>query len=114
MGFCKVDRCIKNVAVGQTCCNGCNNVRSKLWMLCRSEMEGRDDTDGPCGRIDQMMLSSPTIFRNKLKSQSHSIHVLQMRNRRKQDVIARLRSMAEKIPNLDEEKLLGDKEEWKK
>ena len=61
-----------------------------------------------------MMLSSPTIFRNKLKSQSHSIHVLQTRNRRKQDVIARLRSMAEKIPNLDGEKLLGDKDKWKK
>jgi len=26
-------------------------------------MEGRDDTDGPRRQIDQMILSSPTIFR---------------------------------------------------
>ena len=58
------------------------------------------------------MLRSPILLKNRMKSQGRTIHLLQMKERRKRDTISRLRATAEVIPNINAHTILGDEKEW--
>ena len=114
VGFRKVDKCSQIPAVGQFCCNGCICKKNDFLRLCRAEIKERMYEGGHCGRrLDQMMMKSPTILKNKLKSQAARINSLNAGDRWRRKVVKRLRATQQKIPNIDEDKLLGDEKEWK-
>ena len=68
------------------------------------QVEHRDNSDVPRGRIDQMALHFHTIVWHRINHQGNIIDVLRKSICRRNDVIARLGSTAERIPNLNEDK----------
>ena len=90
VGFRHIQKCSNIVAFGQGqfYCEGCNSVRFELLHLCRMQIEHRDSSHGPRGRIDQLTFQSPTLVKHRLKQQSHTIDILKQSNRRRKDVIA--------------------------
>ena len=108
VGFRSIDKCSKTAPLGLTCCSGCYEVRNLLFRSCRKEVKAIDDEGGPGGSYESMMLRSPILLKNRMKSQSRSIRLLQKEEKRKRDTISRLRATTEVIPNINADTILGD------
>jgi hypothetical protein len=113
IGFRIKGSCGISAPAGGSCCQWCRGVQSRLFRLCRKEVNDRADDAILLGRADQYLLRSPQLVERAMKKQSHTIHLLQKKATRNRDTIARLRATEEVIPNVNVDVLLGDEKQWK-
>ena len=114
IGFRKSGKCSGITPHGTTHCTQCQIISHNFIRACRNEVKAINNELGTAGTFQSLMYRDPSIFANRMRSHSREIHYMKKKEIRNRAIIERLRTKEVKIPNINDDIVLGDEKAFRK